>query len=107
MNRFGLFVATCGYLGYVPVAPGTFGSALGLVLLFAVRSSGSVAVELFVIAAVFVVGLWSGTIAERREARDRLEHLGRQADGRVDEEVGDAIGATLATVRHSLGSTCG
>lgn len=64
MNRFGLFVATCGYLGYVPVAPGTFGSALGLAVFFAVRSTGSVSVELFVIAVVFAVGLWSGTIAE-------------------------------------------
>ena len=57
MNRFGLFVATCGYLGYVPVAPGTFGSALGLAVFFAVRSTGSVSVELFVIAVVFAVGL--------------------------------------------------
>lgn len=92
MNRFGLFVATCGYLGYVPVAPGTFGSALGLVLFFAVRSSGSVAVELFVIAAVFVVGLWSGTIAEH--------HFGGIDPGPVvlDEVLGMLITLALLPV---------
>ncbi len=35
--RTALFVATCGYLGYAPVAPGTFGSAAGLALFFALR----------------------------------------------------------------------
>jgi len=46
MKHAGIFIATCGYLGYVPVAPGTFGSAAGLVVFFAVRSTGSVAAEL-------------------------------------------------------------
>ena len=63
--RLGIFVATCGYLGYVPVAPGTFGSAAGLVVYAAVRWWGSPAVELAVIALVLVIGVWSGTIAER------------------------------------------
>ena len=37
MRRLGLFIATCGYLGYVPIAPGTFGSAAGLAVFYAVR----------------------------------------------------------------------
>lgn len=64
MQRLGLFVATCGYLGYVPIAPGTFGSAAGLAVFYAVRSSESVTVELAVIAILFAVGIWSGTVAE-------------------------------------------
>jgi phosphatidylglycerophosphatase A len=64
MQRLGLFVATCGYLGYVPIAPGTFGSAAGLLVFAAVRSTGSVAVELAAIALIFAVGLWAGTVAE-------------------------------------------
>jgi len=64
MRRLGLFIATCGYLGYVPVAPGTFGSAAGLAVFLAVRSTGSVAVELSVIVVLFAVGVWSGTMAE-------------------------------------------
>ena len=64
MQRLGLFIATCGYLGYAPIAPGTFGSAAGLAVFFAVRASGSISVELLAIAVLFAVGIWSGTIAE-------------------------------------------
>ena len=64
MHRLGLFIATCGYLGYVPIAPGTFGSAAGLAVYVAVRSTGSVAVELAAIVVLFAIGLWSGTVAE-------------------------------------------
>jgi len=64
MDRVGLFIATCGYLGYVPVAPGTFGSAAGLAVFFLVRSTGSIAVEVTAILALFAIGIWSGTVAE-------------------------------------------
>ena len=63
--RLGLFIATCGYLGYVPVAPGTFGSAAGLVVFAALRWSGSPALELTVIILLFAVGVWSANAAER------------------------------------------
>jgi phosphatidylglycerophosphatase A len=59
-----VFVATCGYLGYAPVAPGTFGSAAGLLVFAAVRASGSTGVELATIAVLFAIGVWSGTVAE-------------------------------------------
>lgn len=64
MDRLGLFIATCGYLGYAPVAPGTFGSAAGLVVFYAVRSTGSSGVELAAIVILFAVGVWSATVAE-------------------------------------------
>jgi phosphatidylglycerophosphatase A len=64
MNRVGLFIATCGYLGYVPVAPGTLGSAAGLAVFFLIRSTGSVTLELAAILVLFAIGIWSGTIAE-------------------------------------------
>lgn len=64
MRRVGVFVATCGYIGFVPVAPGTFGSAVGLAVFFAVRSAGSMWVELAAIAVLFAIGVWSGTQAE-------------------------------------------
>ena len=88
MQRLGLFIATCGYLGYVPVAPGTFGSAAGLAVFVAVRSTGSVAVELGAIAVIFALGLWAGTVAEH--------HFGGIDPGPVvlDEVVGMLI--TLA-----------
>ena len=64
MNRVGLFIATCGYLGYVPVAPGTFGSAAGLAVFFLIRSTGSTALEVGAILVLFAIGIWSGTVAE-------------------------------------------
>lgn len=92
MRRLGLFVATCGYLGYVPVAPGTFGSALGLVVFFAVRSTGSVTVELGAIALLFAVGLWCGTVAEH--------HFGGIDPGPVvlDEVLGMLVTLALLPV---------
>jgi phosphatidylglycerophosphatase A len=65
MRRLGLLVATCGYVGYVPVASGTFGSAAGLAVFAVVRWSGSVAVELAAIALLLAIGVWSSSIAER------------------------------------------
>ena len=65
MQRLGLFIATCAYVGYAPIAPGTFGSAAGLVVFYAVRSFASPLAELAVIAVVFALGIWSATIAER------------------------------------------
>jgi phosphatidylglycerophosphatase A len=64
MRRLGLFIATCGYIGYVPVAPGTFGSAAGLVAYALVRSADSYVLEAVTIVVLFVIGVWSGTQAE-------------------------------------------
>ena len=65
MDRLGVFVATCAYVGYVPIAPGTFGSAAGLALFWAIRSAGSIGFEVAALAVVLAVGIWSGTVAER------------------------------------------
>jgi phosphatidylglycerophosphatase A len=92
MHRLGLFVATCGYLGYAPIAPGTFGSAAGLALFFAIRATGSVTVEIAVIVALFAIGIWSGTVAEH--------HFGGIDPGPVvlDEVVGMLITLALLPV---------
>lgn len=92
MRRLGLFIATCGYLGYVPIAPGTFGSAAGLAVFYAVRSTGSVSVELAAIVVLFAIGIWSGTVAEH--------HFGGLDPGPVvlDEVVGMLITLALLPV---------
>jgi phosphatidylglycerophosphatase A len=64
MARLGVFLATCGYLGFVPFAPGTFGSAAGLALFFALRRAGSGGLELAAIIALFAVGIWSSSATE-------------------------------------------
>jgi phosphatidylglycerophosphatase A len=65
VTRLAVFLATAAYTGYFPVAPGTVGSAVGLVVYGLVWWTGSVSVEVGVIAGLFAVGVWAGTIAER------------------------------------------
>ena len=64
LRRLGVFVATCAHVGYAPVAPGTFGSLVALVLYYLIRRQQSTAVELGAIAVIVVIGLWSATEAE-------------------------------------------
>ena len=65
MTRVAVFVATVGYCGYFPVAPGTVGSLAGLVFYLVVWWSQSPVVEVAMIALLFAVGVWAGTTAER------------------------------------------
>ena len=45
MTRLAVFVATVGYCGYFPIAPGTVGSAAGLVVYALLRWAGQPVVE--------------------------------------------------------------
>ena len=66
MTRLAVFVCTFGGVGYSPIAPGTAGSAAGLVVYAALRLGGaSPLAEAILIAVVVAAGIWSGTIAER------------------------------------------
>ncbi len=65
MTRVAVFVATAAYSGYFPFAPGTVGSAAGLVAYVLIRWAGSPLVEAGAIAALFAAGVWAGTTAER------------------------------------------
>jgi phosphatidylglycerophosphatase A len=69
-----------GGVGYAPVAPGTFGSAAGLLLWAALPSAAGA--QLLAILIVLVVGSWSSHLAER--------HFGRTDPGEVviDEVLG-------------------
>ena len=64
IRRLGVFIATFAYVGYAPVAPGTFGSAAGLLVYYLVRMAGGHWVEVAAIVVTFVLGIWSGTEAE-------------------------------------------
>ena len=94
-DRMALGVATMGPCGHAPVAPGTFGSAAGLLLFWAVRASGSLAVELAVVLAVTAVGV---VVATRAESA-----TGRHDPGLIviDETAGMLV--TLAAVPVGFG----
>ena len=65
MTRLAVFLATAGYCGYFPIAPGTVGSAAGLVVYLIVWWTQSPIVEVALIAATFAAGTWAATHAER------------------------------------------
>ena len=92
MRRLGLFIATCGYIGYAPIAPGTFGSAAGLAVFYVVRHVGSSSLEIATIVVLFAIGIWSGTEAEH--------HFGGVDPGPVvlDEVVGMLVTLALLPV---------
>jgi phosphatidylglycerophosphatase A len=73
-------LATAFGVGYIPFASGTFGSAVGLLLWWVLPSSPvGQAVAMF---ALFVLGSWTGSVAER--------HFGRTDPSQVviDEVLG-------------------
>jgi phosphatidylglycerophosphatase A len=66
MRFVALALATAGGVGYIPFAPGTFGSLVGLLLWWLLPVS--LPVQLTVIVVIFIVGSWSGSVAERHFA---------------------------------------
>jgi phosphatidylglycerophosphatase A len=69
MNRLALFLATAGGAGYAPVAPGTAGSAVG-VLLYFLTWRWTPAAQVGLLLALSVVGVWASTLAARHFGRD-------------------------------------
>ena len=90
--RLSVAVATALGVGYVPFAPGTFGSLAGLVVFAGVRATGQPAVELAAIVAIFFAGVWAATAAEA--------HFGHIDPGPVviDEVLGMLVTLTLLPV---------
>jgi len=62
-----LAIATACGIGYVPFAPGTFGSAVGLAVWFLLP--GSPLAQAVAIAVILVAGSWSSHAAERHFSR--------------------------------------
>jgi len=99
VTRFAVFLATAGYSGYFPIAPGTVGSAVGLAVYGFLRWSQtplSPLTELALIVTLFAAGVWAATTAER--------YFGGIDPGPIvlDEVVGMLI--TLAFIPVGLGA---
>ena len=62
MTRFGVWIATSGPAGYAPIAPGTFGSAVG-VLVYLAFARQSIQVQTIAAIAVVLIGIWAANVA--------------------------------------------
>jgi phosphatidylglycerophosphatase A len=90
MKLVALAIATAGGAGFAPVAPGTFGSAVGLAIFFLTRH-WPLWTQLTGVLVVSVVGIWACGEAAR--------HFQRHDPGQavVDEVAGQWL-SCLATV---------
>jgi phosphatidylglycerophosphatase A len=68
-----LAVATVGGVGYAPFAPGTFGSAAGIVVWWLIGPSA--VLQLAAIAVIFAAGVWSGSVCEGHFCRTDPGHV--------------------------------
>jgi len=89
MNRLAVFLATAGGVGYVPVAPGTAGSAVGA-LLYVLTWKWTLTGQLALLVVVSIVGVWASDQAAR--------HFGREDPGPVviDEVAGQLLTLIVA-----------
>lgn len=92
MSRLAVLIATVGYVGFIPIAPGTFGTAAGLAFLLALRSVTTPAADTVAVLVTFVVGTWAAGEAER--------HFNRKDPGPIviDEVLGLFITMALLPV---------
>jgi phosphatidylglycerophosphatase A len=66
VRQLAVAIASAGYAGWFPVAPGTVGSAIGVLVWGAARWAGAgVAGELALVAGLLVLGAWAATECER------------------------------------------
>ena len=65
MNRLAFAIATVFKAGYIPIAPGTIGSVVGLLVFWFIKDSASFTVEILVVTILFFVGVWASTIVEQ------------------------------------------
>ena len=62
MGLLARLISTVAYIGYLPIAPGTWGSAAGLAVYAAVRVTAGPMAELAVVVGLLAVGVWSATV---------------------------------------------
>jgi phosphatidylglycerophosphatase A len=90
-----IFVATAGGAGFAPIAPGTAGSVVGVLIYLLIEAMHTGAYYPHAIIFLFIIGVW---------ASSRVEHLwGHDAQRIViDEVVGQMITFVIVAGRYRL-----
>lgn len=68
-DRVALLIASAGFVGFAPVASGTFGSLAGLALFWLLRSTGLLWLDVLAAVLAFALGTWAAHATERALAR--------------------------------------
>jgi phosphatidylglycerophosphatase A len=91
LTRIGVAIATVGGAGFFPVAPGTVGSAAGVVIYMLTRHWAPVA-QGSLLLAIIVIGIWAGDVTAKA--------LNREDPGPVviDEVAGQLVTLFLTGV---------
>ena len=84
MTSLPVWIATGGPAGYAPVAPGTFGSLIGLAIYFLI-ARWPIAAQLAAGAAITLIGTWAAGIAARHFNRSDPSYVV------VDEIAGQVV----------------
>jgi phosphatidylglycerophosphatase A len=94
MTRLGVLLATVGGAGYFPFAPGTVGSAAGIVV-FMLTRHWPASRQLLLATIISIAGVWASDAAAR--------HFGRKDPSRVviDEVAGQLV--TLLAIGAGAG----
>jgi len=102
MTRVGVWLATAGGLGYAPVAPGTFGSAAGLLIYF-LTAGWSPHAQIMLAGTVTLVGVWASDIAARHFDRsDPSQVVIDEVAGQLVTLLGTGVGWKGAIVGFLL-----
>ena len=99
MTRFRVWIATVGPVGYVPVAPGTAGSAVGIAIYFLMWRRPFVE-QAIVTGLITLLGVIVSTEASRFFGRSDPSHV-------VIDEVAGQLVTLLWTGVGPLGATIG
>ena len=84
MTRLGVWIATAGGLGYAPIAPGTFGSAAGVVI-YLLTSNQPWQLQAALAVAVTLLGTWAAQVASTKAGQSDPSHVV------VDEVAGQLV----------------
>jgi phosphatidylglycerophosphatase A len=91
MNRLAVAIATSAGAGYFPIAPGTVGSAVGIVIYLLTRHMAP-SWQIGLLAAISLVGIWAADVAARHFQRDDPGHVV------IDEVAGQLVTLLLLDV---------
>jgi phosphatidylglycerophosphatase A len=99
MRRLGVALATVGGVGFFPIAPGTAGSAIGLLVHLALQQTSPV-VQAGCIGAATLAGIWASGVAAAHFGRDDPAPV-------VIDEVAGQLLTLLATGTGGAGLALG